>query len=218
MAVATKPRWSLRAPAQADIAAFLRAQRDGDDSPAFSYLEVGASRHNAERPRGYDLDHNRVKLGEGEAAYAAACAAVRQWRMFPRPWTRISPSDAPIQIGQTVAMQAHALGLWWLNAARIVYTIDEQGPVRRFGFAYGTLLAHVEQGEERFSVELREDGGVWYDLRAFSRPRYWPVQIGKRIARRLQARFVRESQATMRAAVATGADLRATPASSGSLA
>ena len=180
--------------------AFLAAQ----DGCPLSYTEAGASRHNAERPRGYELDHNRVQLGTGEAAYHAACTAVRQWRMFPSPWTRISPSDTPIEIGQTVVMQAHALGLWWTNAARIVYTIDEHGPVSRFGFAYGTLFAHVEQGEERFSVELREDGSVWYDLRAFSKPRYWPVRIAKPIARRLQAKFVRDSQASMRAAVTAG--------------
>jgi uncharacterized protein (UPF0548 family) len=183
------------------VTAFLAAQRGA----SWSYSEVGASRHNAERPRGYDVDHNRVQIGSGAADYTAACMAIRAWKMFPHAWTRISPADTPIQIGETVAMRAQAFGLWWMNAARIVYTIEEHGTVRRFGFAYGTLPAHVEQGEERFSVELREDGGVWYDLRAFSRPRYWPVRIGKRLARRLQARFVRESQASMRAAVAAGA-------------
>ena len=128
--------------------------------------------------------------------------------MFPKPWTRISPADAPIRVGEIVVMQAHALGLWWMNAARIVYTIEEHGPAPRFGFAYGTLRAHVEEGEERFSVEQHEDGSVWYDLRAFSRPHYWPVRIGARIARRLQARFVRESQLAMQGAVkAAGAGL-----------
>jgi uncharacterized protein (UPF0548 family) len=201
MSAAIQPRWSIRAPTPVQVAQFLDANPPASE---FSYGEIGASRHNAERPRGYELDHNRVQIGAGEAAYNAACSAVRQWRMFPSPWTRISPSDAPIEIGQTVVMQAHALGFWWMNAARIVYTIDEHGPVSRFGFAYGTLLAHVEQGEERFSVELREDGSVWYDLRAFSRPRYWPVRIGKPLARRLQAKFVRDSQASMRAAVTIG--------------
>jgi uncharacterized protein (UPF0548 family) len=211
MAVVLKPRWSFRAPHEREIGAFLAAQMGGATEPAFSYQEVGASRHNAERPRGYELDHNRARIGEGAADFAAACAAVRAWRMFPAPWTRIAPTNAPIRVGQIVAMQAHALGLWWLNACRIVYVIDEPERretgevVRRFGFAYGTLLAHVEQGEERFSVELHADGGVWYDLRAFSRPRYWPVRIGKPLARRLQARFVRESQASMRAAVAAAA-------------
>jgi uncharacterized protein (UPF0548 family) len=121
--------------------------------------------------------------------------------MFPEPWTHIGPAHAPIRGGETVAMQARAFGVWWLNAARIVYTIDEAAPVRRSGFAYGTLEAHVEQGEERFSVELHADGNVWYDLRAFSRPRLLIVRLMKPLARRLQMRFVRESQMQMRRAV-----------------
>jgi uncharacterized protein (UPF0548 family) len=206
MAVAQQPRWSFHAPGEAAIGAFLSRLRANGNASHFSYLEVGASRHDAERPRGYTLDHNRIQLGEGVAAFEAACAALRAWRMFPSPWTRISPVNAPLRVGEIVVMQARALGLWWMNGAEIVYVIDERGEatnaiVRRFGFAYGTLRAHVEEGEERFSVELHGDGRVWYDLRAFSRPRYWPVRIGKRIARRLQARFVRESQAAMRAAV-----------------
>jgi uncharacterized protein (UPF0548 family) len=177
MVVPTKPRFSLRAFRPAEIAVFLDALNADEESPAFSYLEVGASRHNAERPHGYDLDHNRVRIGHGLADYEAACAAIRTWKMFPAPWTRISPAEAPIVVGGIVAMQAHALGLWWMNAARIVYTISEDGPTRRYGFAYGTMRPHVEEGEERFSVELHPDGDVWYDLRAFSRPRYWPVRI-----------------------------------------
>jgi uncharacterized protein (UPF0548 family) len=193
MAVPTKPAWSWREPTHDDVAAFLVAQRDAP----WGYAEVGLSAGDERAPAGYNLDHNRVKLGDGPVVFESACAALRAWRMFPAPWTRISPADAPIQVGQTLAMQAHALGIWWMNACRIVYVIDEHAPVRRFGFAYGTLPAHVEAGEERFSVELHADGSVWYDLRAFSRPRYWPVRLAKPIARRLQRRFVRESQAAM---------------------
>ena len=70
-------------------------------------------------------------------------------------------------------MRARHFGFWSLNACRIVYTIDEEGPVVRFGFAYGTLPDHAEQGEERFSVEWHhEDGTVWYDILAFSRPNH----------------------------------------------
>ena len=196
---ALKPQWSLRAPDEAQAAAFREAQYAA--SPPYSYVEVGASRHNAERPRGYDIDYNRVRIGQGPADFAAAREALKAWRMFPVAWTRILPVNAAIRAGEIVTLQIHALGLWWMNAARIVYTIEEHGTPERFGFAYGTLPAHVEQGEERFSVELQPDGGVWYDLRAFSRPGAWPVRIGKRIARRLQARFVRDSQAAMRAAV-----------------
>ncbi len=169
-----------------------------------SYMPVGGTRDETARetPVGFALDHNRQRLGMGERDFLKACAALRAWRMFPAPWTKISPEGTPLRTGQIVAMQAHALGFWWLNACRIVYTFDEaNAAMRRFGFAHGTLAAHVEAGEERFSVELHADGSVWYDLLAFSRPRYWPVRLAKPLARRLQARFVRESKAAMLAAV-----------------
>lgn len=198
MAVPTTPRWSSREPTHEEVAAFIAAQTGAP----WAYRDVGATADNGRRaPAGYNLDHNRAKLGEGAAAFEAACAALHGWRMFPTPWTRIGPAGAPIRIGETLAMQAHALGFWWMNACRIVYVIEETAPVRRCGFAYGTLPAHVEEGEERFSVELHGDGSVWYDLRAFSRPRYWPVRLGKPLARRLQGRFVRESLAAMQRAV-----------------
>ena len=169
----SRPRWSIFPPAESTLARFLEAQAGA----AVSYSEVGESRTGS--PFGYIVDHNRVRIGHGEDDFATACEALR-----------------------VVAMQAHALGLWWLNACRIVYLVNEYTPVRRVGFAYGTLPAHVEQGEECFTVELHPDRSVWYDVRAFSRPRYWPVRWAKPLARRLQRRFVRDSQTCMREAVA----------------
>jgi uncharacterized protein (UPF0548 family) len=125
--------------------------------------------------------------------------------MFPRPWTEIVPRGAPIREGQTVALLARAFGLWWLNAARIVYVLDAAGPPRRFGFAYGTLSDHVERGEERFSVEWHPDCRVWYDLFAFSRPRHPLARLAYPLARRMQRRFQAESKAAMRRACETAA-------------
>ena len=217
MTTPLQPRWSFREPTAGEIAAFLARHTNAREPVPFSYAEVGESADDAKHPRGYNLDHNRERLGEGEEDFETACAALRAWRMFPGPWTRITPAEATIRPGAVVAMQAHAVGLWWLNACRIVYMIEESnGNVgcssvrRRFGFAYGTLPAHVEQGEERFSVELQDDGSVWYDLQAFSRPRFWPVRLAKPMARRLQARFVCESKAAMRAAVRGARGTRST--------
>jgi uncharacterized protein (UPF0548 family) len=208
MPAGQQPQWFFRPPDAGRVSAFLAAQPAGIDPGDFSYPEVGVTREITARPAGYNFDHNRQELGAGEHDFEAACDALRAWQMFPAPWTRITPAHAPLRAGQVVAMQAHALGLWWLNACRIVHLIDDagagptgEGSVRRFGFAYGTLPAHVEQGEEQFAVELLADGSVWYDLRAFSRPRFWPVRLAKPLARRLQARFVRESKAAMLAAV-----------------
>ena len=110
--------------------------------------------------------------------------------------------ESPIQTGVHVAVVARTFGLWWLNAARVVYVVDELGPIRRFGFAYGTLPDHAESGEERFTVEWREaDGAVWYDILAFSRPRQLLARLGYPFARRLQRRFARDSAAAMQKAV-----------------
>jgi uncharacterized protein (UPF0548 family) len=160
------------------------------------YPGVGQS-NGGDAPPGFTLDHHRVQLGSGPAVFDAGCAALRRWQQFPLPWTEIHPSATPIEAGRTVALLVRAFGLWWLNSARIVYVIDETVPVRRFGFAYGTLPGHAERGEERFSVEHLGDDSVWYDLRAFSRPGYWMARLAYPLTRRLQKRFALDSMAAM---------------------
>ena len=97
-------------------------------------------------------------------------------------------------VNEVVGIAARVWGVWSLNAARIVYVIDES---QRFGFAYGTLPGHVEMGEERFLIERTEDDSVWYDILAFSRPRHLLTKLGYPMIRRLQKRFGRESAAAM---------------------
>lgn len=201
--------WHLTEPSPERIRRFLGRQA----GEPFSYPSVGATRPGPAEPSappGFDLDHNRAFLGDGPGMFEAACEALARWEMFPGDWARIEASDGPgpppLREGTVVAMVARALGVWWLSACRVVYTLDERfdaGPVRRrYGFAYGTLPGHVERGEERFSVELLEDGTAWYDLLAFSTPRYWMVRLGYPLARRLQRRFVLDSLAAMRRAAA----------------
>jgi len=188
----------LAKPTPKDVERFVAAQRNR----TFSYREVGQSLKAG--PPGYQVDHHRVRIGEGRAAFARAVEAVRGWKMFDLGWVAIWPAAAPIEAGTTVAVRGRHFGFWSLNACRIVYTIEEEGSVVRFGFAYGTLADHAEQGEERFSVEWHhEDNSVWYDLFAFSRPNHPLTRLGFPLARMLQRRFVRDSTRAMaRAAVA----------------
>lgn len=187
--------WFLKKPSQDRIRTFRALQC----LQPFSYREVGSSQGQA--PDGYDFDRSRTRLGTGRAVFQAACGALKQWRMFPSPWTEIHPANTPVRTGNVVVVLAHVFGLWWMNACRIVYVVEETEPVRSFGFAYGTLPGHVESGEERFTVQWDQDDVVWYDLRAFSRPHYWPVRLCYRLTRRLQKRFVVESHASMLQAV-----------------
>jgi uncharacterized protein (UPF0548 family) len=114
---------------------------------------------------------------------------------------KVVPAGSRVEVGTTVAVQAHTFGFWSLSACRIVYLIRDEGPIERFGFAYGTLPDHVERGEERFTIEWhREDNSVWYDILAFSRPRHPLVRAAFPLARMLQKRFVNNSLSVMRAA------------------
>jgi len=192
----------LHKPSEEFVRRFISSQQE----LPFSYPQVGSTQGHP--PVGFTVDHNRIKLGEGEEIYRRAVSALRRWRQFELGWVTVVPVGKPLEEGTTVAVQAKVFGFWSLNAARIVYLIDE-GQTRnsRFGFAYGTLPDHVERGEERFMVEWQTDNSVWYDIYAFSRPRNPLARIGFPITRMLQKRFVRRSLAVMRAAV-SAADYR----------
>lgn len=159
---------------------------------SFSYPDVGATK--GEPPSGYlHYDHNRISIGVG--VWEKAKQAVRDWKMFDIGWCGICWPDTPIEEGRNVAMMASHLGVWSLNACRIVYTLDEP---HRFGFTYGTLTDHAESGEERFMVELDEHTGeVFYDLYAFSRPSQLLAILGYPYARYLQKQFVVDSKKAM---------------------
>lgn len=182
----------LRRPTAEAIRAFLASQARLD----LTYSAVGATTTNP--PAGYVVDHTRMRLGAGEQVFAAAKEALERWQQFRLGWLEASPEGTPIKEGQVVAILARSIGLWWLNACRIVAVVDEDGPVHRFGFAYGTLPDHVGSGEERFLVEWnREDDSVWYDILAFSRPRHFLARLGYPWMRRVQKRFGRQSAAAV---------------------
>lgn len=188
---------SLREPSPEQIDAFLERQQQRD----FSYSALGATR--TAPPPGDRTDHTRCRLGTGRAVYTAAREALRAWKPFDIGWLRQHPSTAPIAVGQAVAIVARVAGLWWLNACRVVYVVDEASDgVQRFGFAYGTLPCHAGRGEERFMVEIDADGGVTYDVFAFSRPGHLLTCLGYPLMRRYQRRFGRDSSAAMQRAVA----------------
>jgi uncharacterized protein (UPF0548 family) len=187
---------SLRKPPPESIRRFLTAQA----TLPFSYSAVETTAQTP--PAGFIVDHTRVKLGEGEPVFDSAKAALRRWEQFRLGWVEAWPPATPIQSGEVVAVMGQAIGLWWLNSCRIVYVVNESGPVSKFGFAYGTLPGHVESGEERFLIEWdRDTDCVWYDILAFSRPNHILARLGYPVVRRLQKRFGRDSAGAMLRAV-----------------
>lgn len=187
--------FTVTQPAESDIVKFISTQ----SHLPFTYAEVGATQ--GQPPHGYNVDHNRIQLGNGSEVYQRSVAALKQWRQFDLGWVSLVPRDVKLEQGATVAVKAWACGLWSLNACRVVYVVDE---TERFGFAYGTLPGHIERGEERFLVEWnRNDDSVCYDILAFSQPRHPLVKLGAPVARRMQKRFARDSLRAMKSFVSS---------------
>jgi len=188
----------IKRPDAQQIESFITAQSRLD----FTYSSIGATRV-AQSPAGYRVDHNRIRLGTGKDLYEAAKLALCDWQHYRFEWLTLYRRNHPPEPEQTVAALAHALGLWVLNACRVVYVIEETEPLIRFAFAYGTLPEHAEAGEERFQVEWHaEDDSVWYDIFAFSRPNQMLSRLAYPYVRHKQKQFARESMLSMQDAVA----------------
>jgi uncharacterized protein (UPF0548 family) len=185
----------LRRPSRQSIERFLEESRDLPLSYANHRLAETAHPD-------YDLDETIVVVGHGEASYERAKVALASWTHFGFDWVEVSPRTPPFEPGTVVAVLIRHLGFWSLNGCRVVYPLGDRVSGCRFGFAYGTLTNHAEQGEEIFEVFLSpRTGEVAYRIRAVSRPRAVLARAGYPIARVLQARFRQDSGEAMRRAV-----------------
>lgn len=201
--------FTFRRPTEATIRSYLAARSDN----AFTYATVGCTREQPRPQRGWNIDRERVLLGHGEEVFRRACAAIENWRMFPREVAEVYWPEVPIVAGSAVGVLywAAPARLWLLCPARIIFVNDSAAErshpqTEQFGFAYGTLPGHPERGEERFLIEWnRADDSVWYDLLAVSQPAHWLARLGYPYARYEQARFRKLSAAAMQAAARQGA-------------
>ncbi len=185
--------FTLFEPSETKIKNFLAAQKD----LPFSYEEVGASKEKI--PLGYPINHRRVQLGSGTDAFARARKAIESWTMYRLDWTRIYPPVAPIAQDETVCVIVNHGFCWSLNPCRIVYVLEENGgEIERYGFAFGTLPGHSEEGEEKFTVERRRaDDSVWYELLSFARPHHILARIGFPFVPLFQRKFAEDSARAM---------------------
>lgn len=180
----------------------------------FSYVAVGATATTP--PAGFTVDRTRIELGTGEAVFDAARVALQRWQPLRLGWVDVWSPETPLEVGRVVVIMGRAAGFWWLNSCRIAYTVDESGPITKYGFAYGTLPGHVASGEERFLIEWdRSNNQVVFDILAFSKPNCVLTRLGYPLVRRSQKRFGRDSAASMFRAVNAASALPAVFQSTG---
>jgi uncharacterized protein (UPF0548 family) len=144
-----------------------------------TYAEIGATRA-AVLPGGYHHLRRRTRLSTGPGAYLRAVTGLRTWAMQRGAGLRI-PADTP-EPAVGVRMVASVLGL--RVPCEVVWVVDEE---RRYGYGYGTLPGHPEEGEEAFVVTLDDDGVVWLEVVAFSRPGRWYTRLAGPLAQLVQA-------------------------------
>jgi uncharacterized protein (UPF0548 family) len=145
--------------------------------------------------RGFVHDLSRNHIGKGQLDFAAAREAFQRWEQFDLGWVQIANPVPKIVPGELVAVEAHTACLWSISLNRIVEIVNSP---TRFGFLYTTTACHVEQGQERFVIELdAESESVFYLIEAISRPRHILARIGYPFSRAMQHRFARDSHSRM---------------------
>jgi uncharacterized protein (UPF0548 family) len=151
-----------------------------------TYGDIGATLR-GEWPPGFTHDHREVVLGTGEAVFDRAVTGLLGWRAHRLYGLAVHPPDAPIQPGATVVLTlGHMVAM--AVPCRIVALIEEPD---RWGFAYGTLPGHPEEGEEAFVVTMADDGEVRFEISAFSRPTNLAVRISRPVAVMMQEGYLR---------------------------
>ncbi len=167
----------LTRPKETDLRHLAEA---GTEDP-LTYEPIGIS-GNTEAPAGYHFDRWSRTLGASDDVFRSAAQALRTWQVQRRAGL-IVYENGPPTVGAVVAMAA-PLPLGFIDVVcRVVVVHDEPN---RFGFAYGTLRVHPEQGEESFTVVRHDDGSVVFEIVAVSRPRHLLARAFSPVARRLQ--------------------------------
>ena len=149
----------------------------------YSYSSLGMTR--GEAPAEYRIERRCVPLGDEEVVWGRAVSGLRLWEAHRGAGAHVVPPDAPILGGTTVLVTLGAPGCTMVAPCRVVYVTDEPDV---FGFGYGTLSGHPEEGEESFLVR-RVDGEVHFEVVAMSRPASLLTRLGGPIARLVQSRM-----------------------------
>jgi uncharacterized protein (UPF0548 family) len=170
---------SLTAPSDAAVRRALERDRGAE----LTYPEVGATLR-GERPDGYQHDRWEIDLGADEGdRFERAGAAVLDWAAQRGARIRIVP-DERASPGLEFALVLPLPVGFAIATARVVDVVQTDATI---GFAYGTLPAHPETGEEIFLIR-RDDGRVSFEVAAFSRPRDPLARLGHPFTRWLQLR------------------------------
>ncbi len=147
-----------------------------------TYAHIGATLAGV-RPEGFHHDGYETLLGHGSETFERAVHGLKTWEAHRLPGVRVFPGAQEIKTGATIVVTLGTPLLALAAPCRIVTVMDGQV---RWGFAYGTLPGHPEQGEEAFVVSISPDEAVRFEIIAFSRAADPLVRLSGPIGRGVQ--------------------------------
>jgi uncharacterized protein (UPF0548 family) len=147
-----------------------------------TYADIGATL-DGHQPEGFRHERDETIVGSGREAFRRAVRGLETWEAHRLPGVRVFPADREIVTGATVVVTLGTPRVALAAPCRVVRVIDRPD---RWGFAYGTLPGHPEEGEEAFVVSLSPDARVRFEIVAFSRPGDALVRLAGPIGRGLQ--------------------------------
>jgi uncharacterized protein (UPF0548 family) len=151
-----------------------------------TYAPVGVTLTGAPLPAGYRPDRHQILLSDRPEVFDTASEGLRTWQAHRGAGATVTPDSAPAE-GETVLVSIRKGLIAVVAPCRIVGVWAD---ANRYGFAYGTLPGHPEQGEEAFVVR-RAPMGVIFEVVAFSRPADLPARLGGPLTRLVQRNATR---------------------------
>jgi uncharacterized protein (UPF0548 family) len=124
-------------------------------------------------PNGYHHLRHRTRLAAG--SFDDAATIVESFSLHRAAGVRML-TDAPrAKTGVRVTVSLGLGPVRLLAPCEIVAVFADED---RRGWAYGTLPGHPECGEEAFILTRDDNGAVFFEVRAFSRPARWFTKLG----------------------------------------
>jgi uncharacterized protein (UPF0548 family) len=170
----------------------------GDDP--FGRTRPGDPANGGALPAGYRHLRHRRRVGSGTGDFHVAAGMLHSWRMHRAAGLDVEASGPAVE-GTVVLARLAGLAA----PCRVVWSVpvveSDSGGVA--GFGYGTLAGHPVRGEEGFVITLAADGGVWFDLAAFSVPGRWFTKLGAPVTRLAQSWFAKRCGEALARAVSS---------------
>jgi uncharacterized protein (UPF0548 family) len=148
-------------------------------------------------PGGYLRAERSADVGSGEAAWAAASAALLEWGVKTRSGFSVTP-PGPAVAGARPTIVVRALGV---TVREPVEVLEVAHTPLRVALAYRTLPGHPVRGEEAFILHRGAPGEEFsLTLRSLTRPsdRWWwalafpALLVAQAVVRRRYFRALRE--------------------------